>query len=190
MMIIHIRSLDEEDSARKVYEEQRKNKWPGLAKETAIICDQLGIEDCNETRLSKSEYRKLVTAACHIQNEASIRKEASEKKCWRIKEEKYGINDYVRNQTISETRKWFRTRYSLQPFKGNFTHDRKYAHTDWLCRCKEAKEEEGHILSEKCKVYGDLWSQFGDLQENKNLVEFFKAVLDRQDTLKDEDRKQ
>ena len=78
MMIIHIRNLDEEDSPRKVYEEQRKNIWPGLAQETAIICDQ---EDCNETRLSKSEYRKLVTAACHIQIYASIREEASEKKC-------------------------------------------------------------------------------------------------------------
>ena len=100
------------------------------------------------------------------------------------------MKDYVRTQTIPETRKWFRTRYSLQPFAGNFSHDRKYARTDWLCRCKEAQVEEGRIMTGNCKVYGDLKSQFGDLQEDANLVEFFKAVLDRRDTLEDEDRKQ
>ena len=57
-------------------------------------------------------------------------------------------------------------------------------------RCKEAQVEEGRIMTGNCKVYGDLKSQFGDLQEDANLVEFFKAVLDRRDTLEDEDRKQ
>ena len=78
-----------------------------MAQEIAIICEQLSIEDCNETRLSKSEYRQIFTAACHIKNEAIIRNEASEKKCWRIKEEEYGMKEYVRSQTIPETRKWF-----------------------------------------------------------------------------------
>ena len=66
----------------------------------------------------------------------------------------------------------------------------KYAKSDWLCRCLEEKEEESHITSGSCKVYGDLTSQFGDLKEDSNLVEFFIAVLDRRDSLEDEDRKQ
>ena len=45
-------------------------------------------------------------------------------------------------------------------------------------------------MTGNCQVYGDLKSQFGDLQEDANLVEFFKAVLDRRDMLEDEDRKQ
>ena len=52
------------------------------------------------------------------------------------------------------------------------------------------REEEGHILSGSCEVYGDLKSQFGDLNEDKNLVDFFRAVLDRRDELEDEDRQQ
>ena len=111
-------------------------------------------------------------------------------KCIRIKEEEYGKKDYISSQTIPETRKWFRTRYSLQPFAGNFSHDRKYAKSDWLCRCQEAIENESHITSGSCKVYGDLSSQFGDLHEDKNLVEFFNAVLDRRDSLEDKDKKQ
>ena len=190
MMIIHIRDLDKDSLANKVYEEQKANKWPGLAQETKAICEKLGIEDCNITSLSKGDYRKLVTAACHKKNEEIIRNEASEKKCQRIRDEEYGKKDYIYSQTISDTRKWYRTRYFLQLFAGNFSHDKKYAKSDWLCRCQEAIEEEVHISSGKCKVYGDLSSKFGDLQEDKNLVEFFTAVLDRRDRLEDEDRKQ
>ena len=189
MMVIHIRDLEKDSLASRVYEEQKNNQWPGLAQETKVICEQLGVEDCNVTSLSKGVYRKLVTAACHRNNEAIIRNEASEKKCTRIKEEEYGKKDYISSQTIPETRKWFRTRYSLQLFAGNFSHDRKYAKSDWLCRCQEAIERESHITSGSCKVYGDLSSQFGDLHEDKNLVEFFNAVLDRRDSLEDEDKK-
>ena len=35
-----------------------------------------------------------------------------------------------------------------------------------------------------------MTSQFGDLKEDGNLVEFFNAVLDRRETLEDEDRRQ
>ena len=45
-------------------------------------------------------------------------------------------------------------------------------------------------MSGQCEVYGDLRSQFGDLQEDKNLVQYFQAVLDRRDILEEEDRRQ
>ena len=52
------------------------------------------------------------------------------------------------------------------------------------------REEEGHIISGQCEVYSDLRSQFGDLKEDKNLVMYFQAVLDRRDNLEEEDRRQ
>ena len=73
MMIIHIRDLDQDSLANRVYEEQKAKQWPGLAQETKIICEQLGIEDCNTTALAKADYRKIVTAACHRKNEEFIR---------------------------------------------------------------------------------------------------------------------
>ena len=45
-------------------------------------------------------------------------------------------------------------------------------------------------MSGQCEVYGDLRSQFGDLQEDKNLVRYFQAFLDRRDSLEEEDRRQ
>ena len=59
-----------------------------------------------------------------------------------------------------------------------------------MCRCGSDREEESHIVSGKCEVYSDLRLQFGDLKEDKNLVNYFQAVLDRRDNLEEEDRRQ
>ena len=59
--------------------------------------------------------------------------------------------------------------------------------SNWLCRCKTDREEEGHIVSGRCEVYEDLRSQFGDIGEDENLVKYFQAVLDRRDTLEEEE---
>ena len=190
MIIMHIRSLDEETLANKIYEEQKHNKWPGLYEETRAICEELQIEDCNTTRLGKQQYKVMALAACHRKNEEKLRLMATEGKCARIRGEEYGRKEYMKNQTIENTREWFKTRYGLMPFAGNFSHNRRYAPSDWLCRCKTMREEEGHITSGSCEVYGDLKSQFGDLKEDKNLVDFFRAVLDRRDELEEEDRQQ
>ena len=188
MIIMHLRSLDKDTLANQIYEEQKNNKWPGLYEETRSICEELQIEDCNLTRLSKQSYKEIALAACHRKNEETLRLIATEGKCSRISGEEYGRKAYMRNQSIENTREWFRTRYGLQPFAGNFSHNRRYAKSDWLCRCKSVREEESHITSGSCEVYGDLKAQFGDLEEDKNLVEFFRAVLDRRDELDEEDR--
>ena len=93
----------------------------------------------------------------------------------------------MKNKTIHNTREWFRTRFGLLPFAGNYSHDTRCKKSNLLCRCKTARKEEGHIVSGQCDSYGDLRTNFGDLSEDKNLVSFFRAVLDRRDTLEDED---
>ena len=57
-----------------------------------------------------------------------------------------------------------------------------------VAAAKKSVEDEGHIVSGQCPVYGDLRTQFGDLGEDENLVAFFWAVLDRRDELEEEDR--
>jgi hypothetical protein len=190
MLVIHIRSLDEKTLARLTYDEQKDKQLPGLVRETRIICQELNIEDCNETQLNKSNFRSLLIKACHSKNEERIIIGASEVKCARLKTEEYGRKSYIQEQTISQCRKWFRTRFGLQEFAGNYSHNKKFSKTNWMCRCLKEVEKEGHIVSGQCEVYGDLRSQFGDLQEDKNLVQYFQAVLDRRDSLEEEDRRQ
>ena len=47
LLVHHLRGLDPDSLARRVYDQQRERAWPGLAKETADICQKLGIPDCN-----------------------------------------------------------------------------------------------------------------------------------------------
>ena len=67
LLVLHIRNLTENSLARQIYEEQKKLNWPGLAAETAAICLELNIEDCNSTKMSKCDYKQIVVRACHLQ---------------------------------------------------------------------------------------------------------------------------
>ena len=53
LIVLHVRSLDKESLANRIYLKQIDENWPGLAKETKNICLELDIEDCNLTLLSK-----------------------------------------------------------------------------------------------------------------------------------------
>ena len=77
-------------------------------------------------------------------------------KCERIFEEEYGRKDYIENNNIETVRDKYKARFAMFPFAGNFSNDRRFARTEWLCRCKREKEEESHLLSGNCEVYGDI----------------------------------
>ena len=55
MTIHHIKNMEENSLARKVWVEQVSNQWPGLALEVKSICEELGIPDANKVDISKKE---------------------------------------------------------------------------------------------------------------------------------------
>ena len=77
----------------------------------------------------------------------------------------------------------YRARFGLEKFTGNYSKDRRFTSLGWLCRCREAREEESHLTSGKCTVFGDLKERFGDLHDDENLVQFFQEVLARRDKI-------
>ena len=167
-----------------IYKEQKEKKWPGLVEETENICQWLEIESVHTTLLEVQQFRKVVTEACHRANEQMLRKEAEGKeKVARLQTEAYEKKDYLSKQKIENVRRQFRARYKMLPFAGNFGKDRRFSHTEWLCLCKEEKEQESHLLAGSCKVYGDIRRRFGDLDDEEDLVEFFKEVLERREEL-------
>ena len=133
----------------------------------------LQIEDCNITRLSKEQYSKEVHIACHIRNEKIMRDQAKGK-CERILHETYDKKEYIGKKNIFDVR---------QPFAGNYSKDKRFARTNWLCRCEEEREEEAHLMSGQCTVFGDLALKYNDLTDDENLVLFFSEVLARRDDL-------
>ena len=188
LLLLHLRSLDEDSLARKMYEEQKLNEWPGLAKETKEICKYLNIEDVNTTKESKKEYRKKVNKACALKDEVELRVMAENvTKCDRIMQDDYGQKEYVATVDIQRARETFRTRTNMQRFAGNFSRDRFFAATGWLCRCRVEREEVTHLTSGTCPIYMDIFQKFDDLSTDESLVRFFGEVLARRDALDKED---
>ena len=74
----------------------------------------------------------------------------------------------------------------MLPFAGNYTHSNKYKQTNWLCFCKQKKEEESHIKD--CRLYQDIREKYDSLEDDNSLVMFFSEVLARRDALEEEDR--
>ena len=183
-LVLHIRSLSSETLARRLYEEQIERGWPGLAKETAVICSKLGVEDCNTTCMNTVAYKKVVILACWRQDENRLRDQATGKeKCEKIFNENYGKKKYFSHKTISEVRQFFKTRVRMQPFAGNFSHDRRFYKTNVMCRCRESREEEQHIMLGRCPMYQDIREKYSDLSDDSDLVKFFNEVLERRSEL-------
>ena len=74
-------------------------------------------------------------------------------------------------------------KFGLQAFTGNYSHDRRFEKTSWLCLCQQSREEESHLISGQCQVYGDIKDKYNDLTNDDQLVQFFSDVLARRETL-------
>ena len=109
-------------------------------------------------------------------------------KCERIFEEEYGRKGYIENKNIETVRDEYKSRFGMFPFAGNFTNDRRFARTEWLCRCKREKEEESHILSGNCEVYGEIRRSYGDIRDSDTLINFFNDILAHREKLEEEDK--
>ena len=59
--------------------------------------------------------------------------------------------------------------------------------TSWICRCLEATEDENHLLSGNCDIYGNIRAKYDNLDDDENLVKFFNEILKRRDELDDKE---
>ena len=107
-----------------------------------------------------------------------------------MSKENYGEKIYINNEKIEYVRDMFRTRFGLQPFAGNYSNDRRFLRTNWLCRCKVSREEESHLMSGNCEVYGEIRGKYDNLEDDENLVQFFTEVLQMRDELDEKEKNQ
>ena len=183
MMILHLKDLNDKSLASQIYREQVEKGWPGLAKETKEICEELHIEDVNKTQMNKSEFKRMIKGAIQTKHEEILRQQSKGKtKCYNILKEGYGKKEYLNEKKIEDVRIMFKSRIGLMPFAGNYSHDKRFAKTNWLCRCG-LKETEAHLTAGMCPIYDDIWQARGDLRKDEDLVKFFSLVLERRNLL-------
>ena len=58
---------------------------------------------------------------------------------------------------------------------------------DSLCRCGEEREEERH-LADSCPLYKDIRERFSSLEEDDQLGEFFRQILERRDKIDEQEQ--
>ena len=90
----------------------------------------------------------------------------------------YGKKMYLSENKIEDVRFRFKRRVGLLPFAGNYSNDKRYARSNWMCRCGN-RENESHIREGICPIYNDIWQKYENLDNDEDLVNFFSAVLER-----------
>ena len=182
----HLQGLGEQTIANQVYKEQLAQRWPGLALEVEEICSKLAIQRITSCRMEGKEFRKVVSKACHAENEKRLRSQSENiKKCNKIKDEAYGKQTYITKEKLHIARKIFKARFAMTEFAGNYKNSFKFKETNGLCFCKEQNENETHLLTGQCKVYGDLKSKT-NICDDKSLMLFFQDVLQRREELEEQ----
>ena len=97
----------------------------------------------------------------------------------RIEKEEYGRKRYLKEKNIHQVRELFKTRFGLSDFAGNYKNNKKYKSSDWKCKCGREIEKESHIISGNCEVYEDIRVKYDDLEDEENLLKFFKEVIEK-----------
>ena len=75
------------------------------------------------------------------------------------------------------------SRFRLQPFPGNYSHDQRFAKTEFMCRCGTDKETESHLVSGHCPAYLSIREKYGNFDNEEDLLSYFKEVLEKRDEL-------
>ena len=84
----------------------------------------------------------MVTDMLHVFNEKILRSDmAGKAKCERILRDRYDEKDYVTHGLHHRVRQQFATRVSMLPFAGNYSRDKRFLRTQWMCRCSQFREE-------------------------------------------------
>ena len=87
---------------------------------------------------------------------------------------------YIAKSKVGEVRNIFKARVGMTEFAENFSKDKRFLRTNWLCRCGNERESEDHITKE-CLIYDDIRKEYEDLNDDSQLASFFSRVLERRE---------
>jgi hypothetical protein len=114
-MVMAIKEMGPEFLARRVLEMQLRQGFPGLSREVATICEEIGVEDCNVNPLGKGHLSKAIRA--HHKEE--MVKEMGKKMADLVAEETGYGKGYMKQNKIEDSRTMFRYRTKMLELKEN-----------------------------------------------------------------------
>ena len=141
---------------------------------------RIRVENVNDTRCSKNEFKSMVNKALKRENEISLKSAMEGKvKLQNLVTDSCNLKDYFYEKSMTRTREMFRKRTHMNEIKGNFKHDVRNKVEGIACvACGLEDEVNSHVMT--CDKYQDL--RVGrDMEKDAHLVNFFREVRGRQD---------
>ena len=182
MLIHHIKNMDNGTLAKQVYSEQREKGWPGLAHEVTVICEELGIEDVNHSKLGKYAMKKMLEKACQVKDDGELRSKMGNK-TEKLKEENCTMKEYMNLKSLAEVRNIFRVRTNMvEGFRGSFKAMFRNTNLDCV-GCGIEVDYQAHSM--ECPAYVDLKDGL-DMEKDQDLVTFFRLVMERRSEIEEE----
>ena len=173
-MLMRIKGHGMDTLCRQVYEEGRRQKWPGLGQEVAEICDKIGIPDVNTVTVDKNNIRNAIFEGHYeeMMNVVKDQRKLEDTKDDDLRE----VQDYFCEKSVDNVRMGFMIRTQMVPkIPGNLK--KKYRVREGL-ECSECQVGEimtqSHCLT--CTAWEDLREGL-DMDNIKDLVIFFRKLL-------------
>ena len=184
MYLMQLKRLEERSLALEIYQEQKKHGWPGLAKDVSEICEKLGLEDLNNTDISKEKVSEEIFYHHYKEMKEDIAKMA---KLQDIKHEDFReVQPYMKSCAIEQARLKFSLRSQMYDCKANY-HGRYDEDNRGCPACVEAGGQDRSTVEDEsqshlsiCPHYSHL-RQGRDISTTEGMVDYFRAVLYERD---------
>ena len=148
--------------------------------------------ECLDAKLSsKIQWKKIVKKAICDENEKSLLNTIKEKykklEYNTLSEENCNVKDYLKSLNLPDARLKFGIRSKMtRTVQMNYKGEPKFAQNKWKCQDCWTPDTQEHII--RCPSYQHL--RIGkNLASDKDLVEYFRKVIQIRDKSEDEENK-
>ena len=134
LFLHHLCKLPEESLAKEIYVSQKENNFPGLTRECDKYLVELDITN-DPADLTKKKWKNLIKDRIHRKNKSDLLDQIKSYKKLNhdeIKEEEYGMKDYLKTMNMSEARTYFAIRSkTVRTVQMNFKNKKEYLKNNW-----------------------------------------------------------
>ena len=119
LLLKRIRAQSQDTLSRKILEEQRRNKWPGLSVEVSDICEELNLPDINNVDITGGEIKEAVFNHHYLEVKSKIE---NSKKMMAHKDDNFKeFQPYMKGKSVENVRLAFRIRCEMvKDIRGNY----------------------------------------------------------------------
>ena len=178
LLLMRIKKHNEGTLCRQVYEEGKKNQWPGLGQDVTRICQILEIPDVNDVMVSKTDVKNVIFENHYEDMKNTI---STKSKLDAIKDDDFQeMQPYFKEKSVEKARMAFKIRTQmLTEIPGNAKNKYRVKGTvSEGLTCQHCMQ--GAIFTQSHCLTCPAWTEIReglDMTKIDDLVIFFRKLL-------------